>query len=205
MNELGSIYGSLFLECESTTLVSCLSRDGVPNIITCSAVFPVQPGYVGVAVGFTRYSHDLIKDSGEFVVNIPSKELEEEMYFCGSRSGRDHNKFEECNLTAKPSQKLKTPIIAECVAWIECKNFSEGLTHDHTIFIGEVVSAYAREGTIDIVFNPEKKLHRLGVLSNYSSADSIRKVCERTGADKDFVLEFWKRYYRLWGERWLRT
>lgn len=204
MKELGPIYGSLFLECESTTLVSCIDRDGKPNIITCSAVFPVQPGYVGVAVGFTRYSHDLIKESGEFVVNIPSNELEEAMQFCGSRSGRDHNKFEECHLTPKPSRKLDTPIIEECIAWIECKNFSQGLTHDHTIFIGKVVSAYARDEAIGILFNPKRSLQRYGVLKNYSSTDSIRSVCDRTGADTEFVLQFWKRYYRLWGEHWLK-
>jgi len=204
MKELGPIYGSLFLECESTTLVSCVDGEGNPNIITCSAVFPVQPGYVGVAVGFTRYSHNLIKESGEFIVNIPSKDLEEAMFFCGSRSGRDHNKFEECNLTPKPSRKLRTPIIAECIAWIECRNVSQAETHDHTIFIGKVVSAYARDEAIDIVFDSKRNLHRYGVLSNYSSAESIKRVCQRTGADVDFVLKFWRRYYELWGEHWMK-
>ena len=204
MKELGPIYGSLFLECESTTLVSCINRGGKPNIITCSAVFPVQPGYIGAAIGFTRYSHNLIKQSGEFVVNIPPKELEDAMYFCGSRSGRDYNKFEECHLTPKLSRKLKTPIIGECIAWMECKNISQGQTRDHTIFIGEVVAAYAKEEAIDILFNPQKNLHKYGVLNNYSSINSIKRVCQRTGADTDFVLKFWKRYYKLWGENWLK-
>jgi len=202
--DLGPIFGSLFLECESTTLVSCIDKSGRPNIITCSAVFPVQPGYVGVAVGFTRYSHNLIKESGEFVVNFPSKELEEAMYFCGSRSGRNIDKFREANLTPKPSRKLKTPIISECVAWIECKNFSEAVTHDHTIFIGKVVSAYAREDALEILFDPDKNLHRYGVLSNYSSVNSIKRVCEKTGADVDFVIRFWEKYYDLWGKQWLK-
>jgi len=204
VKDLGPIFGSLFLECESTTLVSCIDKSGKPNIITCSAVFPVQPGYVGVAVGFTRYSHDLIKDAGEFVVNIPSRELREDMYFCGSRSGRHVDKFKECHLTPKPSRKLKTPIIGECIAWIECENFSQAVTHDHTIFIGKVVSAYAREDAVEIVFNSDKNLHRYGVLNNYSSVNSIKRVCERTGADVEFVLQFWRKYYELWGEHWLK-
>ena len=162
MKELGLIYGSLFLECESTTLVSCINRGGKPNVITCSAVFPVQPSYIGVAVGFTRYSHNLIKQSGEFVVNIPPKELEDAMYFCGSRSGRDYNKFEERHLTPKPSRKLKTPIIRECIAWMECKNISQGQTPDHTIFIGEVVAAYAKEEAIDIYSTLRKTYINMG-------------------------------------------
>ena len=204
VRELGPIFGSLFLECESTTLVSCIDKAGKPNIITCSAVFPVQPGYVGVAVGFTRYSHNLIKKSEEFIVNFPSRELEKAMYFCGSRSGRHVDKFRECRLTSRPSRNLKTPIIGECVAWIECENFSEAVTHDHTIFIGRVISAYAREDSIETLFNPEKNLHRYGVLNNYSSISSIRRVCEKTGADVEFVLRFWRKYYKLWGEHWLR-
>jgi len=204
VREPGPIFGSFLLKCESTTLVSCIDNSGRPNIITCSAIYPVQPGYVGVAVGFTRYSHNLIRDSGEFVVNIPSRELREAMLFFGSRSGRDVDKFKECNLTPKPSRNLRTPIIGEFVAWIECKNFSQAVTHDHTIFIGKVLSAYAREDSIDILFNSEKNLHKYGVLNNYSSVNSIKRVCERTGADEEFVLEFWRRYYKIWGEHWLK-
>jgi len=204
VKDFGPIYGSLLLECGSTCLVSCIDDKGVPNIITCSAVFPVQPGYVSVTVGFTRHSHDLIKKGGDFAVNLPSRDLYEAVMFCGSRSGRHHKKFEECHLTPKRARKIKTPVIGECVAWIECENYSSAVTHDHTIFVGKVVSAYAREDAVDILFDPKRSLNKWGLLRNYSVESSIKRACERTGADFNLVKKFWRRYYELYGEHWFK-
>jgi len=204
MKDLGPIFGSLFLESDSVCLVTCIDEKGTPNIITCSAIFPVQPGYVAVAVGFTRYSHDLIKNAGEFAANLPGKDILEAVDFCGSRSGRLFKKFEECRLTPMMARKIKTPLIKECVAWIECKNYSSGLTHDHTVFIGQVLAAHAREDAVDILFDPARNINKWGVLRNYSSESFMMERCQVTGADFDIVRRFWQRYYKLWGEHWLR-
>jgi len=204
VRDFGPIFGSLLLECGGVSLVSCIDEKGIPNIITCSAVFPVQPGYVGVAVGFTRYSHDLIRTAGEFAVNLPDSNLSEAVTFCGNRSGRRYRKFEECHLTPQKARKIETPVIGECVAWIECENYSSALTHDHTIFVGKVVDAYAREDASDRLFATERSLNRWGLIQEYSSQSSMREECENTGADFDAVRRFWQAYYKLWGEHWLK-
>ena len=204
LKDFSSIFGSLLLECDSVCLVSCIDEKEKPNIITCSAVFPVQPGYISIAVGFTRYSHDLIKNAGSFAVNLPSKDLSEAVRFCGSRSGRQHRKFEECHLTPKRAQKIKAPVIEECVAWIECENFSSAVTHDHTVFIGKVVSAYARENAVDTLFNSKKSLNKWRMLRDYSSETAMKKTCERIGANFNVVKQFWRRYYELRGKDWLK-
>lgn len=66
-----------------------------------------------------------------------------ETLFCGRRSGRNHDKFEETGLTPLPARKVKPPIIKECVAQLECKLHSQFSTGDRTIFIGKIVEAYA--------------------------------------------------------------
>ena len=204
IKNLGPIFGSLFLECGSVCLVTSIDEKGVPNIITCSSVFPIQSGYVGVLVGFTRHSYKLIKTWGEFAVNLPSRDIREEVMCCGTHTGIEYRKFEECHLTPKKARKIKPPVIRECVVWLECENYSAAHTESHTFFIGRVVSAYAREEALDVLFDPMKNLNKWSLLSKYSSESTMKKLCEETGADFHMVREFWQRYYNVWGGRWLK-
>lgn len=134
-------------------LVSCVGKDGKPNIITLAWVMPtsIRPPMVAISVGPARYSHALIEETGEFTVNIPTIDMLKETVYCGSVSGRNRNKFEEAGLTPLPSRKVKPPAIKECIAHLECKLHSKLPTGDHTIFAGEVVEAYADNG----IFNGE--------------------------------------------------
>jgi len=66
-----------------------------------------------------------------------------ETLFCGRASGRDHDKFREAGLTRLRGRKVKAPAIKECVAHLECKLHSQITTGDHTIFVGEIIEAYA--------------------------------------------------------------
>ena len=79
--------------------------------------------------------------AGEFVVNVPSIDLEEEMHFCGTKSGRDHDKFTELDLTPIPAEKVKSPLIKECFGHLECKVVHSHTYGDHTLIVGEVISA----------------------------------------------------------------
>jgi len=130
-----------------TALITTISKDGKPNIITVAWIIPtsIKPPLLAVSIGKTRYSHKLLAEKEEFIANIPTKELLNEVAYCGSTSGRDVNKFEKARLTLKPAKKVKPPIIEECVAHIECKVVDRLPTGDHTIFIGEVLTAYAEE------------------------------------------------------------
>jgi flavin reductase (DIM6/NTAB) family NADH-FMN oxidoreductase RutF len=127
-----------------TVLVSCIGKNGKPNIITLAWAMPtsINPPLIAVSIAPRRHSHVLIEESGEFVVNIPTMQILNETLLCGRTSGKEHDKFKEAGLTPLPSRKVKAPIIKECVAHLECKLHSQFTTGDHTIFVGEIVEAY---------------------------------------------------------------
>ncbi|MDI6805759.1 MAG: flavin reductase family protein, partial [Candidatus Bathyarchaeia archaeon] len=130
-----------------TVLVSCIGKAGKPNIITLAWAMPtsINPPLVAISIAPRRYSHALIEETKEFVVNIPTMEILRETLFCGRRSGRDLDKFKEAGLTPAPAKKVKPPIIKECVAHLECRLHSQFTIGDHTIFIGEIVEAYVEK------------------------------------------------------------
>jgi flavin reductase (DIM6/NTAB) family NADH-FMN oxidoreductase RutF len=141
-----------------TVLVSCVGKAGKPNIITLAWAMPtsINPSLVAISVAPKRYSHGLIKETKEFVVNIPTMEILDETVFCGTKTGRHHDKFKETGLTPLPARKVKAPIIKECIAHLECKLYSQQKTGDHTIFIGEIVEAYANKEAFNGTYNIEK-------------------------------------------------
>lgn len=140
----------------SVVLATCISA-GKPNIITLGMYMPISsdPPLLTIGVSPKRYSHGLIKETREFVVNVPPKDLVKQAVFCGSVSGRDHNKFEEAGLTPILASKVKPPLIKECVSNLECKVVASYECGDHTLFVGEVVAAHVDEGmlkeTLDVL------------------------------------------------------
>jgi flavin reductase (DIM6/NTAB) family NADH-FMN oxidoreductase RutF len=142
----------------SVVMATCIDSNGKPNIITLGMYMPISsnPRLVCIGVAPRRYSHDLIINSGEFVVNVPSLDLEEEMHYCGTKSGRDYNKFEELGLTPIPAKKVKSPLIKECFGHLECKVVDTRTYGDHTLIVGEVISATINEevltdGKLDLI------------------------------------------------------
>ena len=138
-------YFSRIMAPHPAALITTISKDGVPNIIAVAWIIPTsfKPPLLAISVGKTRYSHKLLAETGEFVVNIPTKGLLDKVEYCGTNSGRNVNKFEKAGLTAKPAKKVKPPIIEECIGHIECKVVDRFPTGDHTLFISEVLAAYA--------------------------------------------------------------
>ncbi|MBD3285551.1 flavin reductase family protein [candidate division WOR-3 bacterium] len=128
-------------------LITCGDISDKANIIPLSFVMPVsrQPPLIAIAVGRTAYSLELILQTGEFVVNVPARDLEKAVYYCGYNSGRDIDKFTETGLTPEPARSIRPPIISECAAHMECKVVNEIETGDKYTFIGEVIEAYADE------------------------------------------------------------
>ena len=154
-------------------LVSCIDpTTKKPNIITLAWTTPLSmtPPLVGILVAPRRYSHELISSAREFVVNIPTVEILDKAIKCGRISGRRHDKFSEIGLTAKPAKIVKTPVIEECVAHLECKLMNQLTTGDHTLFIGEVVAAYANEGTFDGQFMDIERVRNFYQVSSDSYA-----------------------------------
>ncbi|MEM3730458.1 MAG: flavin reductase family protein [Candidatus Bathyarchaeia archaeon] len=141
-----------------TVLVSCTGKAGKPNIITLAWAMPtsITPPLVAISIAPRRHSHTLIEETGDFVVNIPTMDILRQTFFCGIVSGRDHDKFKEAGLTPLPAKKVKAPIIKECVAHLECKLHSKFPTGDHTIFVGEIIEAYADKEAFKEGYNLEK-------------------------------------------------
>lgn len=131
-----------------TVLVVSVSKDGKPNVMACAWNMPVseEPPLIAIAIGRESYTNRLIKESGEFTVNIPGQELLEAIWICGTRSGRSVDKFKLANLSPERARRVKPPIIRECVAHLECKLRSCVDAGECTVFIGEVLEAYALEG-----------------------------------------------------------
>lgn len=128
-----------------------------PNIITLGMYMPISqnPPQVIIGVSPKRYSHDLIRDQGEFVVNSPSVNLVKEVHICGIKSGRDVDKFKESGLTPKLAQKVRPPLIEECYGHLECEVVNMVTCGDHTLFVGEIVAAsindeYLKDGKLNL-------------------------------------------------------
>ncbi len=130
-----------------TTVATCVDSMGKMNIITLGWAMKTSgnPPMVAISVKPSRHSHDLIMDSGEFVLSIPTMDIVEEIHFCGRQSGRDFDKFKETGLTPVQAEKISAPLIKECPANLECKVVSSLTTGDHTIYVGEVVVAHVNE------------------------------------------------------------
>jgi flavin reductase (DIM6/NTAB) family NADH-FMN oxidoreductase RutF len=105
-----------------------------------------DPELIAVSVSKARYTYECLTD--EFVINLPTKELVEQVWTVGTLSGRNVNKFQVAGLTPIPSDVVKPPRIAECVTHIECRIVNTLKTGDHIIFVGEVV---AKSGDFDAV------------------------------------------------------
>lgn len=141
-------------------LVSC--SDGKmenKNIITIAwtGVLCSRPPLISVSIRPTRFSHELLSDSKEFVVNIPTSEQIEEAKLCGSKSGRATNKWKTCGFTPEKATKVSAPLIKECPINIECKVVKTlPDMGTHTIFIGEVQAIHvdpqaAPKSVLDVV------------------------------------------------------
>lgn len=134
-------------------LITSVSRDGVPNIITLGEVFNLSirsPVIVGIAIAPERYSHELISETREFVVNLPTASMIDTVLGCGSCSGRDGvNKFERFGLTPMPASHVRPPLIAECPINIECKVLKIETIGDHDLFQGEVLAEHVSRSVLD--------------------------------------------------------
>jgi flavin reductase (DIM6/NTAB) family NADH-FMN oxidoreductase RutF len=97
----------------------------------------------------------MVKDAGNFVLNIPSIELLDATEFCGTKSGRDFDKFSECGLTSIPSTKISSPMIKECIINIECTTTQIVSVGAHDLFIGEVVAVHMDDKILTEAGHPD--------------------------------------------------
>ena len=133
-------------------LITSVDREGTPNIITLGEVFNIsitRPVILGIAIRKATFSHSLISASREYVVNLPTRAITEQVWFCGSVSGRKVAKFEQSGLTPLPATIVKPPLIAECPVNVECRVIDVQVIGDHDLFLGEVVAQHVDQDVLD--------------------------------------------------------
>lgn len=131
-------------------MVSCMYED-VENIMTVSwaGTICTNPPMVSISIRPERFSYSLIKNSGEFIINVPNKDLAFAADFCGVRSGRDVDKFEFLRLNKEKGSKVDASIIKESPLSIECRVKDIIELGSHHMFIGDVLSVDVEETLID--------------------------------------------------------
>lgn len=132
-------------------MVSCRSGKGEDNIITVAwtGIICSDPAMLYVSIRPERYSYNMIKESGSFVVNIPDKKLAYAVDFCGVKSGRDIDKFKHLGLTPEKSNLVDAPSIGECPVNLECKVKSIIPLGTHDMFISEILCVNVEEKLLD--------------------------------------------------------
>ncbi len=132
-------------------MVSCMRPGEKPNIITVAWAGTIcsDPAMVSISIRKSRYSHAIICETGEFVINLVTKDLTFKADLCGVKSGKDIDKFAECSLTPIDSKTVKAPGIAESPVCIECKVKQVLELGSHDMFIAEVVNVSVDEKYMD--------------------------------------------------------
>ncbi|MBD5468464.1 MAG: flavin reductase family protein [Lachnospiraceae bacterium] len=132
-------------------LISVADKNGNPNLFTASWVGTVcsDPPMVSVSVRPERYSYHMIEETGEFVVNLTTKQLVRAADYCGVRSGRDENKWEGAGLTPVTGTKVRAPYVKESPVNIECKVTNKLALGTHDMFIGTVAAVLVDDAYMD--------------------------------------------------------
>lgn len=132
-------------------MVSCRRPGEKANIITVAWAGTVcsSPAMVSISVRKERYSYDIIKETGEFVINLVNRELTFATDYCGVRSGRDVDKFAQMHLTELESRHISAPGIAESPLNLECKVKQVIELGSHDMFLAEVLGVTVDEKYID--------------------------------------------------------
>ena len=136
-----------------------------PNVMTVAwtGIINTQPSKTYISVRKSRYSYDLIKNSGSFVINLVPSTLVKACDFCGVRSGKDTDKFKLCNLTAEASFSVDAPSIAECPLSLECRVTEIIELGSHDMFLADIVSVAVKKDLIDQ--NGRLALEKAGLLA----------------------------------------
>ena len=144
--------GSTQLAPVPVVLVGCGDGKDIPfNLITVAWAGTVcsDPAMIGISIRPERYSCDIIKNSGEFTVNLPSQKIARQVDFCGVVSGRDCDKIAKCGFTAFSGKTVSAPVVDECPITLECKLEQTIPLGSHILFIGKITSIQLDSDLID--------------------------------------------------------
>ncbi len=132
-------------------MVSVADKEGNSDIVTVAwaGTICTNPPMVSISVRPERFSHHMLMETGEFVINLTTKELAFATDYCGVKSGRDVDKWKEMNLTPVMGKVVKVPCIAESPVNIECKVVKVEKLGSHDMFVAEVVAVQVDDEYMD--------------------------------------------------------
>ena len=132
-------------------LVTCHNKKGESNMLTVAWAGTIcsTPAMLSISVRKERYSHAMLMETGEFVVNLPTEDLVWETDEAGVRSGRDMNKWETLHLHQEEGKMLSVPMISECPVNMECKVKQVLELGSHDLFLAEIVAVHVDSALLD--------------------------------------------------------
>jgi flavin reductase (DIM6/NTAB) family NADH-FMN oxidoreductase RutF len=142
--------GGALLAPIPAVMVTCGTMEH-PNVITIAwtGILNTIPPKTYIAVRPSRFSYPIIRESGEFVINLTTEELIRACDFCGVRSGKDIDKIKTCGLHLEPSSQIRTPMLAESPVSLECKVYDIIPMGSHDLFLADIVAVNVEEKHID--------------------------------------------------------
>ena len=131
-------------------LVSCGTTDK-PNALTVAwtGILNTIPPKTYISVRPERYSYNIIKESGEFVINLPTEKIVKAVDYCGCRSGAKEDKLKTCGFTVSPSVKIGAPMIDQSPVNLECKVCDIIPLGSHDMFIADIIGVNVDESLLD--------------------------------------------------------
>ncbi len=164
------------------TVLVASAHGGQRDVMAAAWNMPLDfsPPKVAVVIDKNTFSRRLIEASGEFVLSVPCAAQIEMVVGVGNSSGRDLDKFARWNLAAEPASQVQAPLIAGCLAWLECRVYPEPHNEKtYDLFLAEVVAAWADDaafinGRWQDLAPPQRALHHLGGGEFFTSAGSIK-------------------------------
>lgn len=165
---LSKVYG--LLEPGPVVLVST-AREGRANIMTMSwhTMLDFEPPVLGCVISSSNFTFDILEETGECVINIPTVELAEKVVGCGNTSGRKVDKFKLFGLTPAPASCVKAPLIDECYANLECKVVDRQMIPAYNLFVLEVLKAW-----INPALQDPRTIHHRGKGSFMVAGETIK-------------------------------
>ena len=176
-------------------LVSCADKEGNTNLITAAwtGILNSEPPMAYVSIRPERFSHHMIKETGEFVINLTTAAMAAGTDLCGVKSGRDTDKWKAGGFTPEKAAEVKCPIVKESPVSVECRVKQILPLGSHDMFLGEIVAVDADDAYFDR--NGRFDLNRAGLISyvhgSYVDAGKVlgtfgysvrKKPVKKTGA-----------------------
>ena len=132
-------------------LVTVRDTDGRPNVMTAAWAGTVcsDPAMVSVSIRKERYTHHILKETGEFVLNLTNRKLVRATDYCGVRSGRTEDKFAACGLHTEEGRNVAAPSIQESPIALECKTEQVLELGSHDMFLGRITAVLVDPKLLD--------------------------------------------------------